>query len=231
MKYYFLTVMFMLITLTTGIFCQEPDEIIFEDESSISNFEMTISSEEYINNNYVAHSLGFKISKPEQWSFAPQGQIKKGREMVRKKSVKSDIDLSEIWQPLTSISRYPVGKPVDYNPKITISVLDLEMWPGIENSYDAAKSNQLRKKSKKHKGKIKKVSTIKEITVNGKTCAFFEYDRKRKYRGEKKTFHYLAASFVHNEKQFSIICKSLKKDFKNLRKDFLETIQTVKFKD
>jgi len=231
MKYCFLTVMFMLIALPGRSFCQEPDEIILEHKSSISNFEIAVSSEEYINDKYIAHGLDFEISKPENWSFAPKTLITEQRDVSATKVEKKGASLSGIWRPLTSIARYPYGKPVEYNPKITISVLDLEMWPGIENSHDAAKSNQLRKKSKKYKGKIKKVSTIKEITVNEKTCAYFEYDRKRKYRGEKKKFHYLAASFVHNRKQFSIICKSLQKDFKKLRKDFIDTIQTVKFKD
>jgi len=225
-KYYF-SLILLLTLITPSIFCQ-PEE----DTSKIlkgNEFETIISSEEYKGDKYINYGVGFEISKIKEWFFAPMALIEQRRKMLAAQSEKNGTSLSGIWQPLITITKYPYGKPVDYSPKITISVLDLEMWPGIENAYDAAKSSHMRKKSKKYKGKIKNLTDIKEIEVNGQSCAYFEYDYKKRYRGEKKNFHYLIARFVYKRKQFSIQCKSLKKDFKKIRKDCLDIIRSVKF--
>jgi len=224
---------FLISVLVTAGFCEttvKDSEKLNQTDETTSYYEVVISSETYGNNKYVNWGIGFEITKPEKWAFTPLKAVKRLRRSNKKKLKKKDErEPSETWIKLLTINEYPYGKPVDYNSKVYVSVLNRESRPGIETAYDAAKSNQILKKRKSRKKTYKKMSKIHQIQVNGYSCAYFEYCHRKKHREEKKDFGCINAYFIHNRQEIALRCKTLKKNFKNLQDDFLNIINSVKF--
>lgn len=176
--------------------------------------------EKYKGNKYINYRASIEFNKPNDWNFLPQ----KIMEQIRIKFVntykrpgiaKEDVEL------LVKVLKYPYGKPVEYNPEVSVLVIDIKNIPGIENSFDAASSSKARKKDDK---KIKKISKIEKSRIIDQDFAYYEYTFADVKQGKKRIFKSLCAYFVRDRKEFEVTCTTLKKDYKNYRDVFLNII-------